>query len=385
MGDHSIRRRIQVPHILKHPGVPALVALGVAVQIVLFAVGGVRFGGDTARYLGAARALLAGHWPVGKANSYLGYDFFVAAITGVGLGPTAVVIIQAAIAVIAGYCLYLLGRRFYGHRAGLLAGALYFVYVDVQRWNFFVLTDSLFASVLVIMVYLVIRADRWLWWAVALFAAGFALTLRPNGVIVPAALGLYLLYGLWRRGAYRTLFAVLGVIAVVTVLGLNFVNTMSSRQYLPQQYLKGTVIWDYPQAAVKLDGEPPDCSEGGALRQIACFITERPGYFLELGATRLAYFFGHSRPFYSWLHNVLLWVTLFPIYVLAVIGLVRRERGRWRRLLPAAVIGFQAIVAMLTFVDWDGRHLMAVLPLVFLLAGGGADRVWRGIRPATQP
>lgn len=98
-----------------------IAAVWLAVQILLLARNGIRTGGDTGRYLGAADALLRGAWPVDKATSYLGYDAFVALFRGGGLGSAGIVAAQIALSGIAAFCLYRLARRMYGARTGMRA------------------------------------------------------------------------------------------------------------------------------------------------------------------------------------------------------------------------------------------------------------------------
>ena len=55
--------------------------------------------------------------------------------------------------------------------------------------------------------------------------------------------------------------------------------------------------------------------------------------------------------------------------------LLRRSQTRGHRALRwllVSVIGLQTGIAALTFVDWDGRHLIAVLPVIMVLSAYGA-------------
>jgi hypothetical protein len=79
---------------------------------------GILYGSDTPRYLEAAKAILMGKFPAGKAQGFLGYDLFTAFFLWSGLGEIGIILTQVLLTLVAAYCLYRLGLRLYDRKAG---------------------------------------------------------------------------------------------------------------------------------------------------------------------------------------------------------------------------------------------------------------------------
>jgi len=354
-----------------------LAALWVTMQFWLFYTGGIRPAGDTGRYLGAAEVLLSGHLPTsGKAMSYLAYDGIVAIIIGLGWGQAGVIFVQVLMSGIAAYTLYLLGKHLYDWRAGFVAAFLYVGFPDLQKWNFYILTESLFIATLIFTSYVILACKGWqriIFGGLLVLLATF---LRPNGFIVPLALILYVLVWLWQDGKRQLVGGILLIAVIVLSVASIWVGGMLSKEHVLNHYIDGTVIWGHPESALTMPGQAPDCSpaKGNALFEIACFVVAKPLYFIKLVGMKLFYFFLLARPYYSVPHNVIVLLFLLPVYTLAIIAWFRgrKEFVKWG--FAAIIIFLQALIVSFTFADWDSRHLEVILPLIFLFSSGGA--VW---------
>jgi hypothetical protein len=295
-----------------------------------------------------------------------------------------VVAAQALLSLVAAAAMWRLGQVLFDTRAGVAAAAVFLLYPDIQRWNMYVLTESLFISAIVISVYLVVTAASWPRIGAAVLAVVFTATVRPNGFVVAAAALVYALYVLWRARRFKTLGALVALLAVVLPLAAGLIGTMSGKEHVLDHYRQGTVVWGYPEGGIGPEAETDSCNDaGGSLGQLICYATERPGRFARLVIVKLGGFFLHTRPFYSDAHNAFSLATLLPAYALAVLGMVRAGGHGSRWLLPALIVAFQAGIVALSFADWDGRHLDAVLPLIFLLACGGLS--WLVARAGKTP
>jgi len=354
-----------------------LVALWAIMQFWLFYTGGIRPAGDTGRYIGAAEVLLSGHLPTsGKAMSYLAYDAFVAIIIGLGWGQAGVIFVQVLISGVAAYILYLLAAHLYDWRAGFVAAFLYAGFPDLQKWNFYILTESLFIAAIILTCYVILA---WKGWQRILFGGLLVLLatfLRPNGFIVPFALSLYVLVCLWQDGKRHLVAGIIVAAVIALSVASIWIGGMLSKEHVLNHYIEGTVIWGHPESALTMPGKMPDCSlaKGSALYEIGCFAVAKPLYLIRLAGMKLFYFFLLARPYYSVPHNALVLLFLLPVYTLTIISWFRgrKEFVRWG--FPAIIIFLQALVVSFTFADWDSRHLEVVLPLFFLFASGGA--VW---------
>src|SRR5205823_5641929 len=123
-------------------------------------------------------------------------------------------IITAAIAVIAQYKL---AEQVGGRRTALLAGALIIFNADIARFHAYVLTDSLYASLLVILAWCSYKASRTrlsLWHAAAVGTVVLCVLLRPNGWLLPAPVLAY--WALQRQSTSRRA-ALVGLLLVATM------------------------------------------------------------------------------------------------------------------------------------------------------------------------
>jgi 4-amino-4-deoxy-L-arabinose transferase-like glycosyltransferase len=344
-----------------------------AVQTGLFVRLGVRLGGDSGRYLAGAEALRSWGWPTGMAAGYPGYEFLVALFLGAGLGPAGVVAGQVALSGVAAYALYRVATRLYGRRVGALAALLYAINPVVQSWTFYILTESAFVSLAILSACLWTEAGTLGKRAAAGAVLLLASVIRPNGVVLPLAAGISALWSL-RRTPRPALRAAL-VAAVILVLAARVAMTGEiKRQVSPiEHYVRGTIIWGYPPLTLPLPGPLPPrvAMEPDLGRQIPAVAAAYPAHFLRLASWKIGYEYLQVRPYYSAAHNGFLLATLLPAYALAAWGVTRRADDPPARAFLAAVVVGQTGLIGLTFADWDGRHLLVILPIVLLFAAAG--------------
>jgi 4-amino-4-deoxy-L-arabinose transferase-like glycosyltransferase len=192
--------------------VVGLVLLALAVRAAfVFAVGDAAPAADATEYVAAARRLAGGLGftaPDGQLYVHRhppGYVAFVAAIFYAGGGLTAVRMAQAVFAALTLGVAYAAARDEFGSRtatAALLAGVFY---LPAAYYGTKVLTETLFAFMLVLGVYLVARGarggPRYRWLAAAGIVFGAAALVRSVALPVALALALYLALG--RDGSRR--------------------------------------------------------------------------------------------------------------------------------------------------------------------------------------
>ena len=340
-----------------------------AAQVI---VSGVRTGGDSGMYLDGARALAAGQPLSVRQPSYAAYIAFLALVQSTGAGMIGVVAAQVAAACGAVLVVGRIAADMAGRPAALVAMLMFAIDVETNRWHAFILSDSLFLSLLVVSVWLVYRALPLRAGAVALALVVMvaAALVRPEGwFLVPAALVFWIGYGISRPATRVAAAAVLivaaGVLAVLVAPRLSGNLTAVG----PADMLhRGQTIWDYdgwriamPADAVFEDGH---ASSADAI----VYAWRHPLSTAALMAARVGVHFAHVRPFFSAAHNAVVLAWLMPVYALAAWGFwtwCHRPLCRW----CAAAVATQTLVVALTHADWDGRYLAHVLPLMYPLAG----------------
>lgn len=357
-----------------------IVAAGLAVDVALYALLGWRLGGDAPRYLDGAQRLLNGIALTERQLGYVGYIAVIAGFQATGLGLTGVWFFQLALSLIAGCAAFALGRAWFGDRTGLVCGLLWVTFVDIQRWNFYLLSDGPFISAVMICCSLTARGRTagWPTLGAAVAAIAAMATLRINGVIFAAFFCVYLLAELNRSRrlaiAATLLVLILAVPAGRAVIG--FVSRPQTHGELVRQgtyefLVEGHVIWN----TVFVPMPPVDTSRSAGPGDIAAYIADHPLAVARLYALRFGHYVFAYNPQYSTRHrlvNLTLWPLLY-LFTLAGLSSMMRQ-SRWAASLALLWV-CQGVLVVLTVGDFDGRYSLYAVPALLPFAAGGVDRL----------
>ena len=374
-----------------HPAL--LLALWLLVQAAfLVRYHGPHYANDSARYLGYA-ANLAEHGyykiepgtaPATIANNgvanfqyehnqrYILYPWFQSVWLRLHAGWWGIVLGQVAISGLAALALYAAVRRLAGGRRGAaaLATGLFVVWPDVQQFNCYLLTESLFISLSVLSFWAFVRTRNGGW--PAWVALGMLLVLtalvRPNGFVVAGAVGLAGLATLYVQRR-RLFWLAAGAALLASPLAVWWLNRQLVSFFIVETYLRGELMFATPVWAVHPSAPlvlPP--AGIGQMSRVLYFAAHNPGFLAKLMLGKLFVFFSSIKPYYSLGHRLLSVLVLWPLYYLAVRGARRAAVWLPARAFLAGVPLLQAGVVMLTVDDYDVRFLAPVLPFVFALA-----------------
>lgn len=356
-----------------HPA--ALAALWLLVQAAfLYQYQGPHLANDSDRYLAYAQSIAErGYFEPGHNLRYVLYPLFQSLWLRLGLGGWGIVAGQLAVAALAARAVYAGTRRLADGRreAAALATLLFIAWPDVQRFNVFLLTESLFISLVALSfgAFTRLRGGRWADWVLLLGLLALTVLARPNGFLVALAAALAGLDALRRHPVRRAWHLALLGLLLATPLLWRALNHQLETYYLMDTYQRGELIFRSPlwlvQPAAPLDMPPP--GTGPALR-VLYFAVHNPLYMLRLMGGKLFVFLSYLKPHYSLLHRALGVLVLWPGYLLA--ARAAGQAGIWRpaRVFLAAVPLLQAAIISLTVDDWDVRFLAPVLVAVFVLA-----------------
>jgi len=372
------------------PHHPALLAgLWVLVQLgFLRQFRGPHFANDSARYLEYAAAIAErGYFAPGHNLRYVLYPLFQSIWLKVGWGWWGIVAGQLAVSALATRAVYRSTRRLaQGQRlAAALTTFLFIAWPDIQRFNVFLLTESLFISLVALSygAFTRVRSGRrrdWLWLGLALLLTALA---RPNGFLVGLAAGLAGLDALRRQPNRRAWWAVLLLLGLLSPLLWRALNHQLATYYLMDTYQRGELIFRYPLWAVHQAAPlnlPPPGTE--PVMRVLYFAAHNPTYFGRLLLGKLFVFSSYLKPHYSLAHRVVGVLVLWPAYWLAARAARRREIWRPARVFLSAVFLLQTTIVMLTVDDWDVRFLAPVLLVVFALAA--LELTAHGPRPPAE-
>lgn len=352
-----------------------LAGLWVLVQLLFWRkFGGPHFVNDSARYLDYARGIAGhGYFEPGHNLRYVLYPLFQSVWLRLGLGWAGIVVGQMAVSALASRAIYRGTRRLArgGRGAAALATLAFIAWPDIQQFNVFLLTESLFISLVVLSfgAFTKVKSGRPRDWTLLLLVLALAALVRPNGFVVGLAAALAGLDALRRRADRRPWRAALLGLVLLAPLLWAALNHQLATFYLMDTYQRGELIFRYQLWAVHQAAplEMPPLGTGPAAR-VLYFAVHNPVYLGRLMLGKLFVFVSYLKPHYSLAHRVLGVLVLWPAYWLAACG--ARRRGIWRpaRVFLAGVFLLQTAIIMLTVDDWDVRFLAPVLPVVFVLA-----------------
>jgi 4-amino-4-deoxy-L-arabinose transferase-like glycosyltransferase len=335
---------------------------------------GPHFVNDSARYLEYARGIAGrGYFEPGHNLRYVLYPLFQSGWLRLGLGWPGIVAGQMAVSALATRAIYRGTRRLAGggRGAAALATLAFIAWPDIQQFNVFLLTESLFISLtaLAFGAFTQVRAGRPRHWALLLLVLALAALARPNGFVVGLAAALAGLDALRRRPDRRGWRAALLGLVLLAPLLWAALNHQLATFYLMDTYQRGELIFRYQlwamHQAAPLAMPPPGT---GPAARVLYFAAHNPVYMGRLMLGKLFVFVSYLKPHYSLAHRVLGVLVLWPAYWLAARG--ARRPGIWRpaRVFLAGVFLLQAAIIMFTVDDWDVRFLAPVLPVIFVLA-----------------
>jgi hypothetical protein len=356
-----------------------LAGLWVLVQLLfLRQYHGPHYANDSARYLLYARGIAEqGYFEPGHNLRYVLYPLFQSLWLRLGLGWGGIVAGQMLLSALAARAVYQGTRRLAAGQRGaaLLATFLFIAWPDIQRFNVFLLTESLFISLTALSfgAFTRLRRGRRSDWALLLLMLLLTALARPNGFVVGLAAGLAGLDALRRRADQRPWRAALLLLVLAAPLLWRLLNHQLETYYLMDTYQRGELIFRSPLWAVRqaqpLDMPPPGT---GPAARVLYFAAHNPGYMARLMLGKLFVFVSYLKPHYSLAHRVLGVLVLWTGYGLAARALCRRQLWRPARVFLAGLFLLQTLIIMFTVDDWDVRFLAPVLPAVFILAAYAA-------------
>ena len=165
---------------------------------------------------------------------YLGYNLLLAGLLALFKEPVAIVYTQALVASLAIILVYQIGRILFNKRTGVIAGLFYLYNWDITLWSTYVLSDSFFVSLLILCVYLLVKAvDSQRKKDVALFAVAslYLFFFRPTGVVVVTVMLLHVFFRQGHESLQRVWLRHRGVLSgvaamIILLLGAGYAGNL---------------------------------------------------------------------------------------------------------------------------------------------------------------
>ena len=328
---------------------------------------------------------------------YLGYNLLLALLLGVFKSTVTVVLIQAVTASLAIILVYRIALLLFNRTTAVLAGFCYLYIWDITLWSTYVLTDSFFVSLLLLCVYLLLRAmepGRPLYKAAFAVTAIYMCFFRPTGIIIMVMMGLYISWQADKKKMtdfllkYKYCWSGLLVAAVILCGYLYsrsvFDPLIHSLQYnaklvLYNVYAKGW-IYDIPTSFDFFFRPNYSIDIGDSL--ILSFLVHNWESISVLYARRAIAFFGAwtwQIPINSWMDAMYFAFKLLPAGLFAVGTIAALRNGKFNRaailwLIVIAVFAF----CVLLFIDATYRYRFPAMPFIAIVVAYGMDRTISG-------
>ncbi|WP_460922146.1 glycosyltransferase family protein [Pontibacter brevis] len=358
---------------------PVLFSIWLIVQVALYFKYGIKIVYDSHRYLAYAYSFAEGTglWYESSSILYSSYTLVIFLfLYSLNLAPFTIILFQIIISGLAAICLYkstfLITNS---QKAAFVSTLLFVLWPDLQQWNLYIHTESLFISTTIFLLYFMVRYYRCKKspFSLAVLALLFIVTfLRPNGFFLLIAYVLSVLLShvtgyVAGKNKYLILLCAFPVLLLLIIIASQILEVFSPVQYL----LQGQIIQGYTKFTVSIDTPPAATTKQPVILQILNISLHQPFAYLRLLLLRFLFFWGQFRPYYSTLHNILIVLFFLPVYFMAL-------RGMNQFKIPFPIVTFiatflflQTFMAMFISVDWDNRFVVPLLPLVFMLSATG--------------
>lgn len=330
---------------------------------------------------------------------YFGYNTLLALLLAVFKDPVAVLFVQAVIAGLSVILVYKIAAILFGRVTAVLAALFYATRWELTLWSMYILSDSLFISVLLLCVYFLLMAFETGgtgYKGLFVLSAVYMMLFRPTGVAAMAVILLYIAIRLgWRRLAagaarYRG-WGVAALTAAATGCGYLYSQQLldpllqslqvNAKMVLYNVYAKG---WLYDLATPYDHGFRPDYRVTVFDSLVLSFIVNNWDHVSVLYVKRAIAFLG------KWVWEIDLrspagigqfLYNAAPTFLFAVGSIAALRDGRFRQtsivwLLIAAVFAF----CLLLFIDWMYRYRYPAVPFIAIAAAYGAEQSLRCLR-----
>jgi hypothetical protein len=346
---------------------------------------GVQVNGEAVKYIDDANRILNGQ-PLRNgifSISYIGYSFLVLVFIKCGISFFFMGIFQGILSFFAASCLYkvcyCIGVK---KNVAFIFFIVYLLCLPIQKWIFFLYTESVHTSILVIAFYYIYRFfnttfKNWLIIFLLIIAVIFT---RPVGIVFIVALFMVILYWCFKKG-----YKIYTLISVCVIIGtvILFIFSPYATYINPDSLKRMEIICQVPQANNNIVyHEINNAGLYEAFRVIKNEIGVK-AFFIN-GCKKLISFYGLYRPYYSSLNNgILICYTL--LYPLAIAGLFVKvpQQVKYVKLFSIIYVLFTSVLIFFTCDDWSNRFISPVFPFILFLATSGLNNIFKKLNVTT--
>lgn len=265
------------------------------------------------------------------------------------------------------HCFYHLSNQILQSRLLALTGSiLLLICIPYQLYNTFIYTESIFFSLTIVYAYLLFRKGNRSggWLAITLLILLLLCVSRPSGIFVVIAT---LMYGFFRAGTIPVVLRCL--ILLIPLAGVLIVVDAGMRSgggiNIAEPFLREHIICDAPTqstpVSLRLANQPQ------SLYGLVYYILNNFPHFLQLAAQKTMAFFGLYRAWYSPMHNILLGLFFYPMYV-CIAGAIWRKKMNGFMVFSLALVFIYWMFVLMSCDEWHNRFFLTLTPFLILMA-----------------
>ncbi|MBF0299197.1 MAG: hypothetical protein HQK51_10785 [Oligoflexia bacterium] len=349
--------------------------LFLAINIALWSFLGWRTGSDTGMYLKGADYLIKGQSLSAVSYAHFGYIQIVALIKILGMKINAIYFFQIFLSLIACYAAYCLGRV-YSVFVAQICGIFWSINGFHFFWNYYILTESIFASLIIITMafYSYGLNGNKRAYVLALASIVILSSIRVNGFLYGSAL-LVCSVILEKKVSYRIICFVLLILIIgflpTSPFALILLKIPSSEQPLLKYILDFTVGGEVNWHTVIIPMPKFIQTSDDYLFELLRYCFQYPFEVLNLCAQRVVNLLINYNPHFSTTHKVFNIVFFGSYHLFAIIGFVELLKKNIKVKAIAVIPLIQILYVAMTTNDYDGRYLLYTLTgeLLFFAVG----------------
>lgn len=357
--------------------------LSILISTLIFKQYGVKIMVDSARYLEYANSLKEGFYIDPHNIWYFTYTLFIFIIQALSGSENElnIVIAQYILHLISLFFLYkTCFNLFKSYNTSFICVIVYLLFYEVTLWNSYILCESIYISLTCISFYFlslnqIVKVKKSSVLMIFLIVLLTIIT-KPTGVALFASIASILIIKNWNKVSNLYLKCFLSFILTITLFFT--INRMLATFYVIENYQMGEVIFalntlpyqpdfyylilDVPNNLELLDKSYPP------LFQIVYFIIFNFKYWITLLFTKFFFYLFHIRPFWSLEHNYYNLLILLPTYYYVLKYILSRRIDKTLRLFALLFFLSHTLISGITWVDWDGRFFMPLVPILVILS-----------------
>jgi hypothetical protein len=357
-----------------------IIILYAFIQLLLYYQIGVFTQLEAEKYLREADSLLQ----TGKLTETKFYFYFpilIAFCKKLGFSLFFVVLVQSILFGVGLYYFNRLCKLLSDAHTANIATLLLVLFIPIHTWNFYLYSDSIFISLILVYSYFVYTAfQKRNHIVIATILLVLLIFTRPNGILFVPPTIIYFLFYKNLSLSFATKSFISFTLLMSTVFMIYSIFKGGSDLDIMAPYINETVLCLIPE---KTTNEKLDLIySSNAMHNFVYYIAYNPLHFLKLLSLKLISFFNLSRPHYSLIHNAFMIAFMLPIYGLAIWrGIVKRRTKNGFYKYVMALFAIYTLGIIIQCDDWHSRFTMPLIPYIIFLAAQQLNKVM-GIKKA---